>query len=376
MILGPYPYADSPVGGVESAVHGLVSGLAGHEDIAEVHVVDFRRHVKSQVSERPDASVYVHRMPAQRHLRLLNGADLDFMRLRSLVGEIRPDVVHGQGIGTNGLHAVNLGIPSVVTVHGIVAKEAAYTGTTLANRLRVHVLDRMAERIAQRAGCIVSLSEYDQRALPQLKAARCHVVIPNAVALSASDVECGDELRVLYAGMMSPIKNVVGIVQAFSRVREALPSARLQLAGPIANQSYVSQIRQAERAHCSGAVDWLGALDRDGMQKTLAASSCLVLFSHQENLPMIIAEAMMCGIPVVASEVGGVGEMVVSGKTGFTVPDGDEGALADALITVLSSGNLRSSLGSAGRQCAAELYSVQSVADRTVAVYRRAICRV
>jgi glycosyltransferase involved in cell wall biosynthesis len=86
-------------------------------------------------------------------------------------------------------------------------------------------------------------------------------------------------------------------------------------------------------------------------------------------LPIGVIEAMAAGLPVVASAVGGTPEVVVDGVTGFLVPVEDVGVLAERLSVVAGDGGLRERMGAAGRERAAELFSVERMVNATAALY-------
>jgi glycosyltransferase involved in cell wall biosynthesis len=98
-----------------------------------------------------------------------------------------------------------------------------------------------------------------------------------------------------------------------------------------------------------------------------------VLSSDSEGMPVALMEAAACGVPVVATAVGGVPDMVVEGMTGRVVPPGDPAAFAGALEELLSDPALRRRMGAAARRHAVERFSVAHQVDRLMEVWTRAI---
>lgn len=113
--------------------------------------------------------------------------------------------------------------------------------------------------------------------------------------------------------------------------------------------------------------------ERDDVPELLSSSSVFVLSSSSEALPVSVLEAMAAGLPVVATRVGGVPELVVDGETGFLVPPSDAAALAAALQRLLDDPELRARLGAAGRARAEEHFALDSFVEGHLDLYRRAL---
>jgi len=115
-------------------------------------------------------------------------------------------------------------------------------------------------------------------------------------------------------------------------------------------------------------VTFLGAQDQDALPDYYAAAEAVVMPSHYESFGMVALEAMACGTPVIASEVGGLAFLVRDGETGFHVPDRDPEALAGRIGEVLTDPALRSRLG---EQAAlyARGYAWPLVAEKIIGVY-------
>jgi glycosyltransferase involved in cell wall biosynthesis len=107
---------------------------------------------------------------------------------------------------------------------------------------------------------------------------------------------------------------------------------------------------------------------RDDVGRILEGADLFCLPSLSEGLPLAIAEAMAAGLPVVATPVGGVPEIVAAGQTGLLVPPGDSRKLSAALTRVLSEPGLGPRLGAAGRE-RARLFSLERMATRFEALY-------
>jgi glycosyltransferase involved in cell wall biosynthesis len=158
--------------------------------------------------------------------------------------------------------------------------------------------------------------------------------------------------RILACGRLAPEKRF----DRFLRLAAALPGARFRLVGdgPL-------------RASLEGEAEELGLRperflflgERAEVAPLLREADLLVLTSEREGTPNAVLEAMASGVPVVATDVGGVSELVEHGATGLLVPEGDEGALREAVERLLSSEAGRRSMGERARAAAEEGRSVR-----------------
>ena len=103
---------------------------------------------------------------------------------------------------------------------------------------------------------------------------------------------------------------------------------------------------------------------RSDIAELLRAADIFVLASHREGMPRSIIEAMMCGLPVVSTDIRGSREEVVDGKTGLLVPVNDPVSLAAAVNELVANAEKRSSMGTAGRKRALDLYDEKKVIER------------
>jgi D-inositol-3-phosphate glycosyltransferase len=119
-------------------------------------------------------------------------------------------------------------------------------------------------------------------------------------------------------------------------------------------------------------VTFLGAQDQDTLQYYYAAAEVVVMPSDYESFGMVALEAMACGTPVIASDVGGLAYLVKQGRTGYRVPARDPGALADKITRLLVDEGLRRRMGQRAA-CWAEGYGWSIIADRIETVYEKLV---
>jgi len=153
------------------------------------------------------------------------------------------------------------------------------------------------------------------------------------------------------------------------RAMEYVPDAVLVIVGERLASDHGDRM-EAEFAHAALVLgDRLKMLGyREDTARLLAGADIFVLPSHFEGLPMSVIEAMLTGLPVIASAIRGPREQVVEGETGFLVPPGLAAPLGEALVQLVRNPSLRSAMGMAGRERAKSLYAENRVLARVVAL--------
>ncbi|HSJ07285.1 MAG TPA: glycosyltransferase family 4 protein, partial [Longimicrobiales bacterium] len=129
--------------------------------------------------------------------------------------------------------------------------------------------------------------------------------------------------------------------------------------------------KRAEAAGVGGDVTFVGNRRPAEVAALLRGSLGFVLASRAEGLPLVVAEAMACGKPVVATRIDGIPDIVSDGETGLLVPPDDPPALADALMAVTGDADLRARMGAAGLARYDEGFTWQSVARRYIELFDR-----
>ena len=253
-------------------------------------------------------------------------------------------------------------VPVVLHVHGAEFDRFHERSSAPVQAAIRHTLERSA--------VVVALGARWAAALRAIAPAARVVVIPNAVDVPA-DVgprPDADPVTVVFLGELGARKGVFELVEAWTRLQadHAGPPARLLLVG----DGEVDRVRRivAERG-LGGSCDVLGWLDPREAAAVLATGDVLVLPSHGEGQPMAVLEAMARGLCVVATEVGGVPDLVEHGRSGLLVRPGDVGALVAALHGVLTDRDLGRRLGRGARDRARAEFDVGVVWRRIDAVY-------
>jgi len=173
--------------------------------------------------------------------------------------------------------------------------------------------------------------------------------------------------EVLCVARMVPDKDHETLIEAFDRLLVRVPTARLHLVGegPLRR----SILETAKNRLPAQSFQWQPG-SRD-LRPLYRRASLFALSSIQEGLPNVVLEAMACGLPVVATDVGGLGEVVADGTTGLLVPPKEPAALANAMAGLLLEPEKASVFGRAGRKRVVEQFSVRSAVRAHEELFRR-----
>lgn len=171
----------------------------------------------------------------------------------------------------------------------------------------------------------------------------------------------------LAVGRLIAQKDHTTLLRAFARVRERVPEARLAILG-----SGPLEFETRALAATLGVDDAVVLPGRTEVRDWLERADAFVHTSRWEGFGIVLLEAMLASLPVVATRVSAVPEIVSHDRTGFLVPPGDAEALARELTRVLADRRLAARLGGAGLERARTEFSVARMTERTLAVYRAA----
>jgi glycosyltransferase involved in cell wall biosynthesis len=158
----------------------------------------------------------------------------------------------------------------------------------------------------------------------------------------------GNGKRVAFVGRLDPVKGALLLIEAMAQVLKAHPDATLTLAGD--GPARAGAEARATALGIANSVQFAGFMTQGQVADLLANSDLLVLPSFAEGLPVVYMEALASRIPVVASRVAGVQELVEDGVTGFTVPPGDVPTLTDRMIRLMDDPARARAMGEAGRK--------------------------
>lgn len=354
-----------------TAPAALLQGLAMIPEI-EVHVVScIRRPVQSPGKIAPNIFFHSLVVPQIGWMKTLFQGCIRASRQK--IRELRPDIVHGQGTEADcSLSAVFSGFPNILTLHGnlrLIAKlnrERPFSYMWLAARLEGLVL--------RRTNGVVCITNHT-RSLVENLAPRTWV-LPNAVDKSFFEVLAAPDASAppvgLCVGTICALKNQNDFIRALDPLAKAT-RFKISFAGAPTRDAYGAEFHRliGERSWC----EHLGFINREQLRARLATASFVVLPTREDNCPMVVLEAMAAGVPALASNVGGVPDLIKPGKTGLLCdPDRPE-SFREGVAKLLGDRRWAQELAAAAKAEAFRRFHPQVIAREHLKIYGQVLGR-
>lgn len=293
-----------------------------------------------------------------------------FFELRAMLSKLKPDLVHvhSSKAGILGrLAAKSLGLPAVFTAHGWAFTE----GVSEKRRFVYRNIERVMARFSDQ---ILTVSEFDRQLALEAKVGDEETVLTihngmpevgsNRVSFTQSD-----QIRLIMVARFEVPKNQKFLLEALAKVETKNWELELVGDGPTLESArkLAAQLGIAEKVVFSGACD--------DVPIRLSRSDVFILISDWEGLPLTILEAMRSGLAVIASNVGGVSELVANGDNGFVVDRGDQQGLVDALTQLIKSAELRKKQGISGQYRYRTNFTFDIMLDKILKIYQKVLDR-
>jgi glycosyltransferase involved in cell wall biosynthesis len=319
-----------------------------------------------------------------------------YKKMQSLIREFKPDIVHTHAAKSGAigrLAAASLKVPVIVhTFHGHVFH--SYFG-----KLKTRVFIAVERYLAKRSSGIIAISEQQKQELAnefRITAAESIKVIPLGLELDKFETAQEekrakfrkaflieeDEIAIGIVGRIVPVKNHSLFIQA---ARIALQSTDKKLRFFIIGDGDMRPQMEAEFR--SAGIDYAYFPDEPRKAKAVCTSwqtemdvvfaglDIIALSSHNEGTPVALMEAQAASRPFVATNVGGIKDIVKDGETGYLVSPGDASRFAGAIVQLATNTSLRESMGKQGNIFARENFSMKAMIKATADYYSELLSR-
>ena len=294
----------------------------------------------------------------------------------------RPDVIHSHFwmSALAAMPAANaFGIPLVHTYHALGIEKRRHQGAADTSPDERIVKEMAIAREADRVIATASAEVFELLRMGaeqrRLKIVPCGVDIDVFSPEGSREERHRDRMRIVSLSRLVPRKGVDTIIDALRSV----PDAELIVAGGGESADLVSDVeaqRLLERARDAGVGDRVflrGRVERAGVPALLRSADAVVCTPWYEPFGIVPLEAMACGVPVIASSVGGLVDTVVDGITGYHIPPRNPERLANALNALRVDRRLRSDMGKAGRERVSARFTWPRVAAECADIYRSVV---
>lgn len=295
----------------------------------------------------------------------------NIFRARRLLKAFAPDIVHAHFATGYGLWGSCQSVaPLVVSVWGTDVEEA------IARRFTVGPIVR---RALKKARVVTAPSRFllERTAAFEPSIRRRLRLIPFGVNLPDIPAEKtrGDSdaaVRIIFAKSFLPHYAPELTLAAFAAARKECPRLSLTMlgGGPMRGELEA----QAAALGVASAVDFHGRVEPDESIRRIAASDIMVMPSRRESFGVAAVEAAACGVPVIATEIGGIPEVVADGESGILIPVDDCRALTRAILRLANDPDLATAMGKAGRAIVRERFDLNRNLDQLETLYREVVC--
>jgi glycosyltransferase involved in cell wall biosynthesis len=378
-----------------TAPQGLLSGFANLQDL-EVHVISCTQQPMSSPAKLAN-NIWFHSLHVPKIGWLRTGYAGCILAVRKKLKEIQPDIVHGQGTERDcAISAMASPYPKILTIHGNLRLIKKTIGFRPFSALWLQSLSEGF--VVPRFDGVICITRYTQQALAQ--EAQKTWIVPNAVdpiflALGEERLG-GSENSIVSSAVLSdglhgadptslpsapsnrvPVILVVANIDprknqnSFIRTLDPLATEHrfnLKFFGQCGEDDYGKEFQSlvAHRSWCSFG----GMIGRHELRQEFAMASLLALPTLEDNCPMVVLEAQAAGIPVMASKVGGVPDLIEDGVTGLLTDPARPDSMRHAISRLLSDSNLSTALASNARLQSIKRFHPNVIAQRHLEIYR------
>lgn len=344
------------LGGIEIASYNISNQLAmcGHD----VHVITSLDNGMPNISK--NGNIHVYRLYWWK-IRIIGTLLLWFKTFFKIM-VIRPDIIHIQAIG-NGIPGFLakrfLRIPYVIWGQG----SDIYMPWAFKNPISKIVLSN--------ADAVIALTN-DMKKKMQKLYMRDISVIPNGIFVKQFTVDYNKlsvlrkNKKLLFVGRLNPVKGVKYLIQTMNIIRNNGYNAKLTIVGDGEDKQELQQL--VKDLNLGEYIDFIGRVENKEIPKYMANADIFVLPSLSESFGIVNLEAMACGLPIVATRVGGLPEIIEDGVNGFLVEPRNSGQLAKKIILLLNDDKLRMKIKKTNKE-KAEQYDWSNIIIQLEGIY-------
>ncbi len=288
---------------------------------------------------------------------------LDAKKLKSMLRQINPDIIH--------MHYLRAELWYVLALRKQKNLFVSVWGSDILDDINNRVANLGRKKILRQAKHITATSNFLAEKTRQFTSKKISIV-PFGVDTDFFCPAQKNSENIISIGFSKYLKHIYGadyLLRAMKIVLETFPQARLKIAGSGGEMSKLKKL--STDLGIEQKVHFLGWLSPDQLKSMLQTLTLFVMPSLREAFGVAALEAQACGIPVVASNIDGIPEVVINKKTGILVPPHDSTALANGIIALLQKNDLRKDMGAAGRNFVKQNYSWTNSVKQMIELYKQ-----
>jgi N-acetyl-alpha-D-glucosaminyl L-malate synthase BshA len=356
-----YNFPPNQLSGAGVAVYNIAKHLAfrGHE----VHVITVSEVLPMESIQQ---GFFIHRIP-KRGSGFVSTISF-WIHVSWMLSKLKPDIISAQSVplGVPGLVSkILLNVPCVVWGQG--------SDIYLQSRRK----NLISEIVLRNADAVIALTEDMKRRMMDIFERNVYVV-PNGIDLDRfrelSSERCraalnirANEKIIISVGRLHPIKGHKYLIESLKTICKQHKDVQLILVGD-GEEKYSLELL-VEKLDLGAKVKFVGAIKNEDIPKYMAASDIFVLPSLSESFGIVNLEAMASGLPIVASKVGGVPEIVIDGENGFLVEPESPKEIAEKVTILLEDDELRKRISIHNKTCSGE-YEWDNVVKKLEEIYK------
>jgi glycosyltransferase involved in cell wall biosynthesis len=374
-----------------TAPEGLIEGFSKIPEL-EVHVISCTQRVMASPSKLAE-NIWFHSLPVPKSGWLRTGYQGCIRAVRKKLKEIQPDIVHGQGTERDcAISAFLSNYPKLLTIHGnlrLIKKQVGFKPFSA-----IWFQSILEGIVVPRFDGIICITNYTQEAVAS--EVKRTWVVPNAVDLSflelgkdrighRSDVsyqrtessDSGFRFQlsnsppiILVVANIDPRKNQINFIQSLDALSQS-QRFEVRFFGNCGSDAYGLEFLSLvkERSWCS----YGGMIGREELRREFETASMLALPTHEDNCPMVVLEAMATGVPVMASKVGGVPDLIDGISTGLFCDPCDPESFSVGVTRLLENRDFADQMAITAFHEAMNRFHPKVIAERHLEIYREVL---
>jgi len=351
------------IGGLEIAAYNIAKHLAKKHEVYVITSID-----KGLPKESTEVGFYVHRFKTS-NIPIIRTV-LYYIKSFFIIREINPDIVHVQTI--------------FLALSGLLVKKFLHKPYIVYGRgsdvyFSWRFKNLISKPILKNADAVIALTGDMKREIRGI-CNRDVFIIPNGIDLERFENLSKEDLRnkleikeeniILFVGTLRLVKGVRYLIEAMKTITDKNKNSRLFIVGDGEERKYLEDlVRNLSLEKC---VTFIGKVPNDEIPKYMAASDVFVLPSLSEGFPVTVVEAMASGLPIVATTIRGLPEIIKDGKNGFLVEPKNPEQIAEKVLLLLENDELRERISEKNKE-KAKGYSWEAVIEKLERVYEHCL---